>query len=126
MSPVSNSSLSSSASSLRARLARSRRPPRWPAIIIRLAELKFPSMTAFRDAALDASSRFWVARLAPVPLRLIVGVGFMQHGVAKLSRGPDAFVTMLRALGVPAPHLMAWLTILFELLGGLAVLLGAF
>ena len=27
---------------------------------------------------------------------------------------------------VPAPHLMAWLTILTELIGGLAVLLGAF
>src|ERR1700683_2675708 len=29
-------------------------------------------------------------------------------------------------MGVPAPHVMAWLTILIELLGGLAVLLGAF
>ena len=29
-------------------------------------------------------------------------------------------------IGVPAPHLMAWLTILTELIGGLAVLLGAF
>jgi putative oxidoreductase len=29
-------------------------------------------------------------------------------------------------MGVPDPHLMAWLTILIELLGGLAVLLGAF
>ena len=29
------------------------------------------------------------------------------------------------ALGVPAPHLMGWLTILVEILGGLAVLLGA-
>src|SRR5258708_26239088 len=29
-------------------------------------------------------------------------------------------------MGVPAPHLMAWLTILSELLGGLAVLLVAF
>jgi len=50
----------------------------------------------------------------------------MQHGIAKLSRGPDAFATILHALGVPAPHLTAWLTILVELLGGLAVLLGAF
>src|SRR5262245_64736227 len=70
--------------------------------------------------------RSGVARWAPIPLRLIVGFGFMQHGIAKLSRGPYAFVTILHALGVPAPHLMAWLTILVELLGGLAVLLGAF
>src|SRR5215472_2989241 len=67
-----------------------------------------------------------LARWAPIPLRLIVGYGFMQHGFAKLSKGPDAFALILHAIGVPAPHLMAWLTILIELLGGCAVLLGAF
>ncbi|MDT7811480.1 MAG: putative oxidoreductase [Acidobacteriaceae bacterium] len=66
-----------------------------------------------------------VTRWAPIPLRLIVGYGFMQHGFAKLSRGPDAFAVVLHAIGVPAPHLMAWLTILIEVFGGLAVLLGA-
>ena len=65
------------------------------------------------------------ARFAPIPLRLIVGFGFMQHGFAKLSRGPDHFAQILQALGTPAPHLMAWVSILTELLGGLAVLLGA-
>jgi putative oxidoreductase len=50
----------------------------------------------------------------------------MQHGFAKLSRGPDSFAAILHALGVPAPHLMAWISILTELIGGLAVLLGAF
>jgi putative oxidoreductase len=49
----------------------------------------------------------------------------MQHGFAKLSKGPDAFAAILHAVGVPAPHLMAWLTILTEVFGGLAVLLGA-
>ena len=67
-----------------------------------------------------------LARWAPIPLRLIVGYGFMQHGFAKLSKGPEAFALILHAIGVPSPHLMAWLTILIELLGGLAVLLGAF
>src|ERR1700751_3414041 len=67
-----------------------------------------------------------IAVWAPIPLRLIVGYGFMEHGFAKLSRGPDAFAAILHTIGVPAPHLMAWLTILTELLGGLAVLLGAF
>src|SRR5262245_3176151 len=71
-------------------------------------------------------SRMALARSAPLLLRLIVGFGFMQHGYAKLSRGPDAFVAILHALTVPAPELMAWLTILIELLGGLAILLGAF
>jgi putative oxidoreductase len=74
------------------------------------------------------SERRWdaAARWAPVPLRLIVGYGFMEHGFAKLARGAEAFATILHAIGVPAPHLMAWSTILIEVLGGLAVILGAF
>jgi putative oxidoreductase len=71
-------------------------------------------------------NRTSVARWAPIPLRLIVGYGFMQHGFAKLSKGPDAFALILHAIGVPAPHWMAWLTILIEVFGGLTVLLGAF
>jgi len=67
-----------------------------------------------------------MARWSAIPLRLIVGYGFMQHGFAKLSRGPGMFAAVLQGMGVPAPHLMAWLTVLTELLGGLAVLLGAF
>jgi putative oxidoreductase len=60
-----------------------------------------------------------------IPLRLIVGYGFMEHGYAKLARGPDGFVHILAALGVPIPEVAAWATILVELFGGLAVLLGA-
>jgi len=67
-----------------------------------------------------------VARWAPLPLRLIVGYGFIEHGFAKLSRGPEVFAGILHTMGVPAPHFMAWLTIVTELIGGLAVLLGAF
>jgi putative oxidoreductase len=67
-----------------------------------------------------------LAKWSPIPLRLIVGFGFMQHGFAKLSKGPDAFAAIMQAMGVPAPHLMAWLVILTELLGGLAVFVGAF
>lgn len=70
-------------------------------------------------------NRASLTRWAPIPLRLIVGYGFMQHGFAKLSRGPDGFAVVLHAIGVPAPHLMAWLTTLIEIFGGLAVLLGA-
>jgi putative oxidoreductase len=65
-------------------------------------------------------------RWAPIPLRLIVGYGFLEHGYAKLTHGPERFAAILHGLGVPAPYLMAWLTIVVELLGGLAVLLGAF
>lgn len=79
-------------------------------------------MRSFRDIA----GRWDAARWAPIPLRLIVGYGFMAHGYAKLVKDPSAFAGILHAIGVPAPHLMAWLTILIELLGGMAVLLGAF
>jgi putative oxidoreductase len=81
--------------------------------------------TTWRDLPIDLISRSAISRWAPVPLRLIVGYGFMEHGFAKLARGLDAFPAILQALGVPAPHLMGWLTILVEILGGLAVLLGA-
>lgn len=67
-----------------------------------------------------------IAQWAPIPLRLIVGYGFLEHGFAKLSKGPDGFAAILHAIGVPEPHFMAWLTILVEILGGLAILLGAF
>ncbi len=63
---------------------------------------------------------------APLPLRLIVGYGFFVHGYAKLARGPENFVNILTALGVPAPELMAWATILVEVIGGIAILIGAF
>jgi putative oxidoreductase len=63
---------------------------------------------------------------AAIPLRLIVGYGFMAHGYAKVVHGPEHFVAILSALGVPAPQLMGWVTILVELVGGLAVLLGTF
>jgi putative oxidoreductase len=63
---------------------------------------------------------------AAIPLRMIVGYGFMEHGYAKFVKGPEWFATILQALHVPVPHLMAWLTILVELIGGAAVLTGAF
>ena len=64
--------------------------------------------------------RDWYA----IPLRLIVGYGFMEHGYAKLARGPQGFADILQALGMPAPTVLAWATILVELIGGFAVLVG--
>ena len=79
-----------------------------------------------RGIAFDLPGRFPIARWVPIPLRVIVGLGFIEHGLAKLSKGPDAFAAILHALAVPAPHFMAWVTIVNELLGGLAILLGGF
>jgi putative oxidoreductase len=75
----------------------------------------------WRDLPIDLISRSPIVRWAPV----IVGYGFMQHGFAKLARGLDAFPAILQAIGVPAPHLIRWLTIVIDMVGGLAVLLGA-
>lgn len=66
------------------------------------------------------------APYAVIPLRLIVGYGFLSHGLAKWQRGPAAFAAVLHALGVPAPHLMAWVTIATEILSGIAILIGGF
>jgi putative oxidoreductase len=56
---------------------------------------------------------------------VIVGYGFLAHGYAKVMNGPEHFAASLQALGVPAPPIMAWATIGFEILGGLAILVGA-
>jgi putative oxidoreductase len=60
-----------------------------------------------------------------LPLRAIVGFGFLEHGYAKLARGPGHFSAILGAIGMPFPHLFGWATVLVELFGGLLVLVGA-
>src|SRR6185312_14532765 len=64
--------------------------------------------------------------LFALPLRLIAGYGFLAHGYAKLARGPDVFIGVLHAIGVPFAFFLGWATIIIELAGGLLVLLGAF
>ncbi len=63
---------------------------------------------------------------APVPLRLVIGYGFMAHGWAKLSRGPSGFARLLEQIGAPLPEATAWGSTFIEVLGGLAILAGAF
>jgi putative oxidoreductase len=65
------------------------------------------------------------AAWAPLLLRLIVGYGFMAHGLAKFWRGPEHFSHILAALSMPFPFLLGWATILLEIFGGAAFLLGA-
>jgi putative oxidoreductase len=63
---------------------------------------------------------------APLPLRLMIGYGFLAHGWAKLSRGPAGFAKLLEQIGAPLPEVTAWVSTLIEILGGLAILAGAF
>ena len=67
-----------------------------------------------------------ISRYGALPLRAIVGIGFLQHGYSKLSNGPEAFASILYSLHVPLPHFTAYLTVGVELVGGAALLLGAF
>jgi putative oxidoreductase len=70
----------------------------------------------------ETSMRTW----AILPLRLIVGIGFVAHGMAKWSRGPENFGKLLAQIGVPFPLGSAWLVTLLETLGGVAVFIGAY
>jgi len=72
--------------------------------------------------SLNDVARQW----ALLPLRLIVGVGFIAHGMAKWTRGPAKFGNLLHVVGVPFPVPTAWLVTLLEVFGGLAILVGAF
>jgi putative oxidoreductase len=83
------------------------------------------SLTAFASPA-STKLRASLARWAPLPIRLIVGYGFLAHGLAKIFKGPDVFAAILQAIHVPMPHMMSWLTIVIELVGGVAIMAGAF
>lgn len=57
--------------------------------------------------------------------RLLLGLIFVLSGFGKLA-GVAGFAGYLGSLGFPAPTLFAWLTILLEIGGGLAIMAGLF
>jgi len=67
-----------------------------------------------------------LARWTSLPLRLIVGGGFMVHGFLKIGRGVEVFAAALSGLHIPAPDFMAWCTVVIEVVAGAAVFVGAF
>jgi putative oxidoreductase len=78
------------------------------------------------DAMIEPRNGALPRRWAVLPLRLIVGFGFIVHGVAKWSRGPENFGKLLEQIGAPLPTATAWVVTLVEVFGGLAILVGAF
>lgn len=70
----------------------------------------------------EKSPRWW----AVVPLRVIVGYGFVAHGVAKWMAGPEKFGKLLHVIGTPAPGAAAWAVMLLEIIGGLSIIAGVF
>ncbi len=79
-----------------------------------------PTLRRLAFAPLPAPPGFFA-----LPLRLAVGYGFLEHGYAKLARGPDVFIGILHAIGMPFAFFLGWATILIEVIGGLLILLGA-
>ena len=71
---------------------------------------------------MDTRLREW----APVPLRIILGFGFVFHGFPKVftAAGHESITGMLAGIGVPAPGFAGYLVGGLEFFGGLALLLG--
>ena len=63
---------------------------------------------------------------APLPLRLVLGAGFIIHGYPKVFAGAarEQFAGSLGGLGVPLPEVVAWLVGLLEFFGGIALVVG--
>lgn len=61
-------------------------------------------------------------------LRLVAGLIFALHGIAKLTGNPslEMFSGMVGGLGFPFPMFFAWVVALTETLGGIALILGIF
>lgn len=66
--------------------------------------------------------------VAPVALRVVVGVIMAVHGWQKLTQmTPAGFgANMLDPLGVPAPTIVAWMVTWIELVGGILLVVGLF
>ena len=72
----------------------------------------------------DAST---LKRWGFVPLRMVVGVVFLMHGVQKVfDFGLHGTTDLLDKLGIPLPAFFAVVIIVVELLGGMAIVLGLF
>jgi putative oxidoreductase len=76
--------------------------------------------------ALRSETKMNRQALALVPLRLMLGIGFIIHGAPKLfsNQQHGAFAGMLEGIGVPAAKLVAWLVGALEFFGGVGLILG--
>jgi putative oxidoreductase len=65
---------------------------------------------------------------APVPLRIGLGIGFVHHGWHNMIMADEreAFVWMLRDVGLTRPTVALWMISIVSFMGGLALLAGAF
>ncbi|HEY4384717.1 MAG TPA: DoxX family protein [Ktedonobacteraceae bacterium] len=62
-------------------------------------------------------------RLAPLPLRLILGIIFISHGIMKFTALAST-VHSFGHIGIPLPTIAVPIIALIELIGGIALILG--
>jgi len=64
--------------------------------------------------------------IAPLPLRLMLGFGFLFHGYPRLftAEGHDEFASILTGLGAAAPSVSAYVIGAIEFFGGILLILG--
>lgn len=65
-----------------------------------------------------------LANVGLLLLRLAVGGCIAAHGFQKLSDGVSNFAAGLERNGMPAPEIMAWLSVLSEWVGGIFIAVG--
>jgi putative oxidoreductase len=57
-------------------------------------------------------------------LRVFIGTAMMTHGIAKMAGGMEQFTGFVASLGVPAPHVMAFLAAFSESVGAALLAVG--
>lgn len=68
-----------------------------------------------------------LAAYAPLAARLMLGVGFLYHGLPKWSAsGRHGLGGLLQNIGIPLPGVMSWVVSIVEVGGALAMLAGMF
>ena len=75
-------------------------------------------------SALSLAPMARLASLAPLAVRVIVGIIMVAHGLQKLTGGPANFGQGLSGMGVPLPVLMAYVVTFVELIGGILLIIG--
>ncbi len=74
---------------------------------------------------MDSNDLNKYSRLAPLFLRIGVGIIFIVAGWGKLT-GIEGVQGFFGNIGIPLPGLMAWVVAIVEFFGGLMVLFGAY
>jgi putative oxidoreductase len=65
-----------------------------------------------------------LAGLAPLAVRVILGIIMIAHGAQKLEMGPANFGQKLAGIGVPFPVLTGYMVTFAELIGGILLVVG--